>query len=123
VVLAVIQEPAVKACSHVSEYASVLAGSGGEGGSGVDRQEDDSYISDQLYHGESDKKDDEEVVTMVGQGIAWSEVWEVSCNFVWETLTKFEHAARPQASWLGPDDQLHPFFTSIFQLSDHNWIC
>jgi hypothetical protein len=43
VVLAVIQELAVKACSHVSEYASVSAAdSGGAGGSGVDRLEDDS---------------------------------------------------------------------------------
>jgi hypothetical protein len=54
--LAVIEELDVRACSHVSECASELAGSGGAGGSGVVRLDNDGYISDQLYRGGNNKK-------------------------------------------------------------------
>ena len=53
--LAVIEELDVRACSHVSECASELAGSGGAGGSGVVRLDNDGYISDQLYRGGNNK--------------------------------------------------------------------
>jgi hypothetical protein len=54
----------------VSECASESAGSGSIGGSRVHGLEDDSYVSDQLYHGNRDNKDDEVVVSIVGQGTA-----------------------------------------------------
>jgi hypothetical protein len=121
----VIQELVLKASSHMSECASGSTGNGADGGSKVRRLENHSYIPDQLYRQQKrQQKTTRWLYRDSGEAQLEGMKSGRQLQVCVEDANKVGARGPPKASWLGPADLFHPFFTcskvpSYLTCTDH----